>query len=202
MSITKELYYFDMEYGSSVCGCDEAGRGPLAGPVVVAACKMPTGFIIEGIDDSKKLSPVKRQQLYELITKCAEYHIEVIDHKTIDEINILQATVLGMTRCINAISADVALVDAVKLSLAKRTVPIIKGDAKSYNIAAASILAKVYRDALITELDEKYPMYGFASNKGYGTKAHIEALKRYGPCDVHRKTFIKNFSLENYEEVK
>lgn len=200
--MTRELFVYDKQFGASVGGCDEAGRGPLAGPVVVAACKMPTDFIIEGIDDSKKLSPIKRQVLYERIIKCAEYHIEVIDHTVIDEINILQATILGMSKCVNAISADVVLVDAVKLSLSKKTVPIIKGDAMSYNIAAASILAKVYRDALMLDYDSKYPMYGFASNKGYGTAAHIEALKKYGPCDIHRRTFIKNFSLENYEKVE
>ncbi len=200
--MTKDLFDFDIEYGATVCGCDEAGRGPLAGPVVVAACKMPTEFIIEGIDDSKKLSPVKREQLFERIIKCAEYHIEVVDHKVIDEINILQATILGMTKCVNAINSDIALVDAVKLSLGRKTISIIKGDAKSYNIAAASILAKVYRDRLMLEYDKLYPMYGFASHKGYGTAAHIEAIKKYGPCNIHRKTFIKNFVMEDYEKIK
>lgn len=198
--MTFDLFEHDIKFGPTIGGCDEAGRGPLAGPVVVAACRMPMDFIIEGIDDSKKLSPVKREILYERIIKCAEYHIEVIDHKVIDEINILQATILGMTRCINAISAELVLVDAVKLNTAKKTIPIIKGDTKSYNIAAASILAKVYRDRLMIEYDGKYPNYGFAAHKGYGTAAHIEALKKYGPCNIHRKTFIENFI--GYEDVE
>lgn len=201
--MTSELYEFDKRYGTSVGGCDEAGRGPLAGPVVVAACKMPSGFIIEGINDSKKLSPVKREQLYERIIKCADYKIAVIDENTIDNINILQATIKGMTECIEALtSVDVVLVDAVKLNLRVKTIPIIKGDAQSYNIAAASILAKVYRDRLMTEYDKQYPLYGFASHKGYGTSAHIEAIKKYGPCAIHRKTFIKNFVGESYEEIQ
>ncbi len=192
--MTKDLFYFDQKYGNDVAGCDEAGRGPLAGPVVIAACKMPMDFIIEGINDSKQLSPIKREELYQKIIKCAEYSIVVIDEKTIDEINILQATKLGMSKCITQLKdAKLVLVDAVKLDLPIKTVPIIKGDTYSYNIAAASILAKVYRDRLMLEMDKLYPEYGFASNKGYGTKSHIEMLKKYGPCKIHRTTFIKNF---------
>lgn len=155
---------------------------------------MPMDFIIEGINDSKQLSPIKREELYQKIIKCAEYSIVVIDEKTIDEINILQATKLGMSKCITQLKdAKLVLVDAVKLDLPIKTVPIIKGDTYSYNIAAASILAKVYRDRLMLEMDKLYPEYGFASNKGYGTKSHIEMLKKYGPCKIHRTTFIKNF---------
>ena len=194
---TRELFEYDLAFGSSVGGCDEAGRGPLAGPVVVAACKMPTEFIIEGIDDSKKLTEAKRETLYEKIIKCAEYKISVIDEKTIDEINILEATKRGMTECISALrDVDVVLVDAVKLDLPTKTIPIIKGDALSYNIAAASIIAKVYRDRLMRQMDEIYVRYGFAKNKGYGTKLHIDALKEYGPCPIHRRSFIKNFFMD------
>lgn len=199
--MTKELFEFDLNYGAKVGGCDEAGRGPIAGPVVVAACRMPTDFIIEGINDSKKLSEKKREALYERIIKCADYSIAVIDEKTIDEINILQATIKGMSECICSLKdAEIVLVDAVKLNLPVKTVPIIKGDAKSYNIAAASILAKVYRDRLMSEFDKLYPEYGFAKHKGYGTKQHIEALKKYGPCKIHRTTFIKNFVGDRDEE--
>ena len=191
---TIELFEFDKAFDARVGGCDEAGRGPIAGPVVVASCKMPMEFIVEGINDSKKVSAAKREILFDKITACSQYKIAVIDEKTIDEINILEATKQGMSNCIlSLIDVDVVLVDAVKLSLPIMTEPIIKGDAKSYNIAAASILAKVYRDRLMLEYDKLYPMYGFASHKGYGTKAHIDALKKFGPCPIHRKTFIKNF---------
>ncbi|MBE5730997.1 MAG: ribonuclease HII [Clostridiales bacterium] len=192
--MTKDLFEFDLSYGADVAGCDEAGRGPIAGPVVVAACKMPTEFIVEGINDSKKLTPKKRELLYNRIISCAEYSIVAIDEKTIDEINILEATKLAMRKAISAIkSAQTVLIDAVKLDLDVHTEAIIKGDAKSYNIAAASILAKEYRDRLMLEMDKIYPEYGFAAHKGYGTKVHVEALKKYGPCPIHRRTFIKNF---------
>lgn len=191
--MTRDLFEFDLKYGASVGGCDEAGRGPLAGPVVVAACKMPTEFIIEGIDDSKKLTPIKREILYEKIVKCAEYKIAVISEKIIDEINILQATIKGMKECVETLSAPIILIDAVKLNTDKTTIPIIKGDGLSYNIAAASIIAKVYRDRLMNEYDKLYPGYGFSSHKGYGTKAHIEAIRKNGPCEIHRSSFIKNF---------
>lgn len=195
--MTKDLFEFDLSYGASVAGCDEAGRGPIAGPVVIAACKMPTEFIVEGINDSKKLTPKKRELLYSRIIACAEYSIVAIDEKTIDQINILEATKLAMRKAISEIKdAQIVLVDAVKLDLDVRTEAIIKGDAKSYNIAAASILAKEYRDRLMLEMDKIYPEYGFASHKGYGTKAHVEALIKYGPCPIHRRTFIKNFIEE------
>lgn len=181
-----------------IAGMDEAGRGPLAGPVCVAIVIMPLekDKIIEGINDSKKLSEKKREALFERIINTAiSYHIEFVDEKTIDNINILNATKLGMHKCINSINVrpDMVLIDAVKLDTDIPTKSIIKGDALSYNIACASILAKVSRDRYILSLDEKYPMYNFKKHKGYGTKEHIENLKKYGPCPVHRKTFIGHF---------
>lgn len=181
-----------------IAGMDEAGRGPLAGPVCVAIAIMPLekDKIIEEINDSKKLSEKKREALFEKIINTAiSYHIEFVDEKTIDNINILNATKLGMHKCINSIDVrpDMVLIDAVKLDTDIPTKSIIKGDALSYNIACASILAKVSRDRYILSLDEKYPMYNFKKHKGYGTKEHIENLKKYGPCPVHRKTFIGHF---------
>ena len=181
-----------------IAGMDEAGRGPLAGPVCVAIAIMPLekDKIIEGINDSKKLSEKKREALFEKIINTAiSYHIEFVDEKTIDNINILNSTKLGMHKCINSIDVrpDMVLIDAVKLDTDIPTKSIIKGDALSYNIACASILAKVSRDRYILSLDEKYPMYNFKKHKGYGTKEHIENLKKYGPCPVHRKTFIGHF---------
>ena len=181
-----------------IAGMDEAGRGPLAGPVCVAIAIMPLekDKIIEGINDSKKLSEKKREALFEKIINTAiSYHIEFVDEKTIDNINILNATKLGMHKCINSIDVrpDMVLIDAVKLDTDIPTKSIIKGDALSYNIACASILAKVSRDRYILSLDEKYRMYNFKKHKGYGTKEHIENLKKYGPCPVHRKTFIGHF---------
>ena len=181
-----------------IAGMDEAGRGPLAGSVCVAIAIMPLekDKIIEGINDSKKLSEKKREALFEKIINTAiSYHIEFVDEKTIDNINILNATKLGMHKCINSIDVrpDMVLIDAVKLDTDIPTKSIIKGDALSYNIACASILAKVSRDRYILSLDEKYPMYNFKKHKGYGTKEHIENLKKYGPCPVHRKTFIGHF---------
>ena len=192
---------FDKEYQTNkiklIAGVDEAGRGPLAGPVAVASVIMPLDKdIIEGVNDSKKLTEKKREKLFdEIIEKAIAYHIELVDHKTIDEINILNATKLGMKTCIEklAIKPDLVLIDAVKLDVQVPTESIIKGDAKSYNIACASILAKVSRDRLMLELDAIYPEYGFKKHKGYGTKAHIEALKQFGKCDIHRNSFIKNF---------
>ena len=181
-----------------IAGMDEAGRGPLAGPVCVAIAIMPLekDKIIEGNNDSKKLSEKKREALFEKIINTAiSYHIEFVDEKTIDNINILNATKLGMHKCINSIDVrpDMVLIDAVKLDTDIPTKSIIKGDALSYNIACASILAKVSRDRYILSLDEKYPIYNFKKHKGYGTKEHIENLKKYGPCPVHRKTFIGHF---------
>ena len=181
-----------------VAGIDEAGRGPLAGPVVCACVVMPLDEdkIIEGINDSKKLSAKKRADLYEKIIKTAiDYCIVPIDEKTIDEINILNATKLGMEKALNGLKKQpyVVLVDAVKINTTTMQENIIKGDAKSYNIAAASILAKEFRDRLIIDLAKKYPNYCFEKHKGYGTKDHIEALKKFGKCEIHRDSFIKNF---------
>ena len=177
-------------------GMDEAGRGPLAGPVVAAAVIMPLDDIIEGVDDSKKVSEKKRERLFdEIIRKAIAYRICLADERVIDEINILNATKKAMTECVNGLSVrpDIVLVDAVKLALEVPTKAIIKGDALSYSIAAASILAKVYRDRLMREYDGEYPEYGFAKHKGYGTKDHIDALRRVGPCPIHRRTFITHF---------
>ena len=175
-----------------IAGSDEAGRGPLAGPLVVAACILPKGYSNDLINDSKKLTDKKRRSLYEVIKRDAlAYHIEVISIDTIDEINIYQASKLGMKICLEKlkIKPQVALLDAMKLDLDYPVESIIKGDEKSISIAAASILAKVYRDDLMIEFDKEYPEYQFAKNKGYGTKAHLEALDKYGITPLHRKTY-------------
>ena len=181
-----------------IAGIDEAGRGPLAGPVGCACVIMPLDDdkIIEGINDSKKLTEKKRETLFELIKERAlSYSIVEIDEKTIDEINILQATRLGMKRALESmkIKPDMVLIDAVKIDTDIAQENIIKGDALSYNIAAASILAKVYRDKLMVEMDKTYPQYQFSKHKGYGTKLHIELLKKFGKSAIHRESFIKNF---------
>lgn len=193
---------FEELYKSKGCnyiaGIDEAGRGPLAGPVCVASVIMPLNEedIIEGINDSKKLSEKKRERLYdEILKKAMSYHVEMIDVETIDTINILNATKLGMMTCIQSldIKPDIVLIDAVEVKSDIPTHSIIKGDQLSYSIACASIIAKVSRDRLMVGLDKQYPQYGFAKHKGYGTKSHIEALKNHGKCPCHRETFIKNF---------
>jgi ribonuclease HII len=181
-----------------IAGVDEAGRGPLAGPVCAAAAIMPLDKdkIIEEINDSKKLTEKKREALYDkIISTAIAYKIVLIDEKTIDEINILNATKKGMKEAILGLSVkpELVLLDAVNLDIDIESESIIKGDAKSYNIAAASILAKVTRDRLMMELDKIYPEYNFKKHKGYGTKEHIENLKKYGKCDIHRDSFIKNF---------
>ncbi len=180
-----------------IAGIDEAGRGPLAGPVVVGIAIMPKNSMIEGINDSKKVSEKKREKIYEIITKEAiDWSVGIADQNEIDEINILNATKLALTRAIEGlkIKPDLILVDALT-SIDTKGIPymsIIKGDAKEYSIAAASILAKVTRDRMMREYDEIYPQYGFSGHKGYGTAKHIAAIKEYGPCILHRKTFIKN----------
>lgn len=185
-----------MEGGARlIAGIDEAGRGPLAGPVVVAGVIMPMDNIIQGINDSKKLSAKKRDALYDQIMATAlDVQVAIVDCSTIDEINILNATKQGMLQCINGFEqVDRVLIDAVKLDAKVPTLSIIKGDALSYSIAAASIIAKVTRDRLMVELDKQYPQYNFAKHKGYGTAEHIRLLKEHGPCPEHRRTFIKNF---------
>ncbi len=181
-----------------ICGIDEAGRGPLAGPVVVASVIMPENSMIEGVNDSKKVSEKKREKLYDLILEEAiSYGVGIIGQDEIDEINILNATKKGLTTSLKELiqKPDLIIVDALTHidTLGTPYESIIKGDAKCYSISAASIIAKVTRDRIMREWDKIYPQYGFAQHKGYGTSAHINALKEYGPCPLHRKTFIKNF---------
>lgn len=178
-----------------IAGIDEAGRGPLAGPVVVASVIMPLDCLIDGVNDSKKLSAKKRDFLYDkIVDQAIDYHVAIISPETIDEINILNATKQGMLECINGLKqVDCVLIDAVKLNASVKTVSIIHGDALSYSIAAASIIAKVTRDRLMLDYDKQYPQYNFAKHKGYGTAEHIKLLKEHGPCPIHRRTFIGNF---------
>lgn len=182
---------------SYICGVDEAGRGPLAGPVVAGAVILPKDCRIMYINDSKKLSAKKRDELFEEIQeKAIAFGVGIIQHDRIDEINILQATYEAMRAAINSLKVkpELLLNDAVTIpDMLIQQVPIIKGDAKSQSIAAASILAKVTRDRLMEAYDAVYPEYGFAGHKGYGSAAHIEAIRKYGPCPIHRRTFIKNF---------
>ena len=193
-----ELMSYDLQYRQSglvVAGMDEVGRGPLAGNVVTACVVMPEDPVIPWIDDSKKLSESRREKVFEEIMKHALYvGVGEISPEEIDRINILEATKNAMRKAASEVPADIFLVDAVtKLGLKGKEIPIIKGDATSYSIAAASIVAKVIRDRQMIELDKLYPEYGFARNKGYGTKEHIDALKRIGPCPVHRRSFITHF---------
>lgn len=183
--------------GLVVAGMDEVGRGPLAGNVVVACVAMPKEPLIEWVDDSKKLSESRREKVYQQILDTALYiGIGQATPEEIDEINILQATKKAMRQAAEQVPADVYLIDAVtNLGLKGMEIPIIKGDATSYSIAAASIVAKVVRDRQMIQLDEIYPQYGFARNKGYGTAEHIAALKELGSCPCHRRSFIKNFCL-------
>lgn len=189
------LYKTGLKY---IAGIDEAGRGPLAGPVVVGIAIMKPESFIDGINDSKKISEKKRELLYEQITNEAiDWSVGIIDQKEIDEINILNATKKALHMAIKSlkIKPERILVDALE-HIDTCGIPytsIIKGDAKIYSISAASIIAKVTRDRIMQEYDEIYPEYGFASHKGYGTAKHIQAIKEYGPCLLHRKTFIKNF---------
>ena len=182
-----------------IAGADEVGRGPLAGPVVCAAVIMPLadGEIIEGIDDSKKLSEKERERLFELIKKQAvAYRIEELSNEEIDRLNILEATRLCMKRAVDGLGTepDVVFTDgnfSIDISLPQQN--IVKGDALSYTVGAASILAKVHRDRLMCEYDKIYPQYGFAAHKGYGTAAHEAAIREYGLCEIHRRTFTKKF---------
>lgn len=188
--------YFKEGY-NYICGIDEAGRGPLAGPVVVAAVIMPNDSMIEGVNDSKKVSEKKREKLYELIIEEAiSYSVGIVDQNEIDRINILNATKAGLTEAVRTLKVkpELILVDALT-NIDTCGVPyksIIKGDAKSYSIAAASIIAKVTRDRIMREWDKVYPQYGFEKHKGYGTAAHISAIKENGLCPLHRLSFVKN----------
>ena len=193
-----KVYEREYEALGYVCGIDEVGRGPLAGPVVACACILPKDCGILYINDSKKLSAKKREELYDIITKEAvSYGIGVVSREVIDDVNILNATYQAMREAIAALKVrpSVLLNDAVTIpEVDIKHVPIIKGDAKSISIGAASILAKVYRDRLMDEYAKQYPEYGFEQNKGYGTAAHIEAIRKYGLTPIHRRSFCTKFS--------
>lgn len=203
MQRLNEMYIYEkeaFEHGCEiVAGMDEAGRGPLAGPVVASCVILPKYCFIEGINDSKKLSPARREKLYDIIMdKAISVGIGIVDEKTIDEVNILNATRMAMKTAVDRVSPkpQMLLIDAMELD--ETDIPqkaIIKGDSLSISIAAASIIAKVTRDRLIAEADEKYPVYGFSRHKGYGTKEHIDAIKKYGICPIHRVSFTKNFTM-------
>lgn len=182
---------------SCICGVDEAGRGPLAGPVCAAAVILPEGAVIEGLDDSKKLTEKKREGLYDIIKETAvAYSVAYGTLEEIETVNILEATYLAMNRAIEGLSIkpDFALIDGNRIPRGIK-IPcetIVKGDSKSMSVAAASVLAKVTRDRLMLEYDKKYPEYNFKKHKGYGTKEHTELIKQYGPCEIHRLSFLKN----------
>ena len=187
--------------GLRVAGIDEVGRGPLAGPVVTACVSIPADRLVPGVDDSKKLSEKRREALFPLLLEAADYaETCFIDPEVIDEINILNATKRAMETCAAGFEGGLFLVDAVQgLRLPGEARPLIHGDALSYMIGAASIVAKVTRDRCMLEMDAKYPMYGFARNKGYGTAEHIAALREYGPCPIHRRSFIGKILGEDHE---
>lgn len=193
----RQLLEFEKEYrlSGTVGGMDEVGRGPLAGPVVTACVIMPETPVISWIDDSKKLSEARRDIVFDEIMACALHvGIGIVSPEDIDHMNILEATKEAMRQAAAGIPADIFLVDAVKdLGLKGKEIAIIKGDAQSYSIAASSIIAKVTRDRMMIEYDKTWHQYGFARNKGYGTAEHIAALKKYGPCPIHRRSFISHF---------
>ena len=182
---------------SCICGVDEAGRGPLAGPVCAAAVILPEGAVIEGLDDSKKLTEKKREKLYDIIKQTAvAYSVAYGTLEEIETVNILEATYLAMNRAIEGLNVkpDFALIDGNRVPRGIK-IPcetVVKGDSKSMSVAAASVLAKVTRDRLMLEYDKKYPEYNFKKHKGYGTKEHTELIKQYGPCEIHRLSFLKN----------
>ena len=197
-------YSFENEWKEkgflAVCGVDEAGRGPLAGNVVAAAVIMPEGLIIEGLDDSKKLTEKKREKLYDIILEKAICSIAWATPAEIDEYNILNATMLAMRRAVEGlpVKADFALIDGnCSRGFEIPTQTVVKGDARSYSIAAASVLAKVTRDRQCLEMDEKYPEYGFAGHKGYPTKAHMAKVMELGPCPEHRRSFLSFMNKQN-----
>lgn len=186
-----------------IAGMDEAGRGPLAGPVVAACVIMPRDRLIEGVNDSKKLSAKKREILYDKIIRTAiAWGVGVVSHEDIDKHNILEAAKMAFVQAYVKMymTPDGVLVDAMKgLDIPVKTVSIIKGDEKSYTIAAASIIAKVYRDRLMLDYDQEYPQYNFAQHKGYGTDEHVKAIKMYGPCPIHRKTFLRKIQQDGQD---
>ena len=192
-----DLFLFDDTYRQKgypvIAGVDEAGRGPWAGPVVAAAVILPEGLVIEGVNDSKKLTPAKRENLYEIITKQAlSYGVGIVDNIAIDEMNILKATHKAMNIALSGLKSayDIVLVDGNPVpSLPGRQEAIVKGDGKSASIASASIIAKVTRDRIMDDISAVYPNFGFSRHKGYGTKEHLEALKKFGPCPLHRRSF-------------
>lgn len=194
------MEYFERLYADclAICGVDEAGRGPLAGPVAAGAVILPKGCRILYLNDSKKLSEKRREELFlEIQDKALAWGVGIVGPETIDKINILQATFQAMREAVNGLSIkpDILFNDAVTIpEIGIRQIAIVKGDAKSISIAAASIMAKVTRDRMMREYDKLYPEYGFARHKGYGTAAHIAALREHGPCPIHRQTFIKNIS--------
>lgn len=201
---SKAMQAYDNSYGfhaSCIAGVDEAGRGPLAGPVVAAAVIMPADSKVIGIDDSKKLTEAMRESLYlEILESCIAYGVGIVDHDEIDAINILEATKKAMAIALQQVEPEVILIDAVQLKGQSKPVHgIIKGDEQSFAIAAASIIAKVTRDRLMMEYDGLYPEYGFGKHKGYGTKQHYAALDQFGPSPIHRKSFLRKWSeaLEN-----
>ena len=194
-----DLYKFENELYSEginyIGGVDEVGRGPLIGPVVACCCVLPKGFVLEGLTDSKKLTEKKRDEYYEYLIHNTIYGLGIIGAEKIDEVNIYEATKLAMYEAIanvrKQVNLEYVLIDAMPLDLDIPTNSIIKGDAKSISIAAASILAKVYRDRYMIKISEKYPQYNFYKNKGYGTMDHITKIKKYGTCDIHRISFLK-----------
>lgn len=202
-----DWFYYEKEAAArgfcAVCGIDEAGRGPLAGPVYAAAVILPPDCVIEGLNDSKKLTEARREKLFDVIVeKAVAYGIGSADEKEIDSLNILQATYLAMRRAVEALPApcDYAMVDGNRMPpLPVPGETIVKGDAKSASIAAASILAKVSRDRVMMQYHEQYPAYGFNAHKGYGTRTHYAALEAYGPCPIHRLTFLKKFFQQQAE---
>ncbi len=199
--LEKELH---LQGYKNILGTDEAGRGPMAGPLVAASVILPEDFFLEELNDSKKLSPKKREMLFEVIvTKAVEVQTEIISVDDVDRLNVFGATKKAMLSCINKMKTkvDYVLTDAVKLKLNIPCVDIIKGDAKVAAIAAASIVAKVTRDRLMEEYDLIYPKYGFKKHKGYVTKQHLEMLKKYGPCPLHRESF-EPVKKEMYKQIK
>ena len=200
----EKMSEFEYKYSdfSCICGIDEAGRGPLAGPVVAGAVVLDPSVEILYLNDSKKLSAAKRDELYDIIMeKALSASVGIVGPEVIDEINILQATYEAMRQAVKKLTVkpDILLNDAVTIpGIDVKQVAIVKGDARSKSIAAASIIAKVTRDRIMLKYDEKYPEYGFASHKGYGAAAHIAALEKYGASPIHRKTFIKNFDIGKY----